>query len=394
MPDDKPPSPDAIANRELPPAASASPIAAAALRAPRRFVRGTLLLLGPLAVMIVAAYAYLTGGRLVSTDNAYVRADVAIVSAQVAGPIATVAVRENQSVKQGDVLFTIDERPFRVALGRANAQLGAINDLVESFRASYRQTTEQLTLARTDAAYEQHEFERLSALAERKLASDVDVDEARHKRDIAKQQIQVTEQALEQIRARLGGGLNRPVTEQAAYLAAKSTLEAAALDLEHTVVRAPLDGIASKVPTPGQYVAPGAAVMSVVANRGMWIEANYKETDLTYVAVGQDVDIHLDTYPDRAWQGTVESISQATGAVFSVIPAQNATGNWVKVTQRIPVRIAVRVDDADPDLRVGMSAEVQIDTGHQRPAPEFLSALLPGRTAAAAARGAAHNESR
>jgi membrane fusion protein (multidrug efflux system) len=394
MPDDKPPSPDAIANRELPPAASASPIAAAALRAPRRFVRGTLLLLGPLAVMIVAAYAYLTGGRLVSTDNAYVRADVAIVSAQVAGPIATVAVRENQSVKQGDVLFTIDERPFRVALGRANAQLGAINDLVESFRASYRQTTEQLTLARTDAAYEQHEFERLSALAERKLASDVDVDEARHKRDIAKQQIQVTEQALEQIRARLGGGLNRPVTEQAAYLAAKSTLEAAALDLEHTVVRAPLDGIASKVPTPGQYVAPGAAVMSVVANRGMWIEANYKETDLTYVAVGQDVDIHLDTYPDRAWQGTVESISQATGAVFSVIPAQNATGNWVKVTQRIPVRIAVRVDDADPDLRVGMSAEVQIDTGHQRPAPAFLSALLPGRTAAAAARGAAHNESR
>jgi membrane fusion protein (multidrug efflux system) len=344
--------------------------------------------------MIVAAYAYLTGGRLVSTDNAYVRADVAIVSAQVAGPIATVAVRENQSVKQGDVLFTIDERPFRVAHGRANAQHGAINDLVESFRASYRQTTEQLTLARTDAAYEQHEFERLSALAERKLASDVDVDEARHKRDIAKQQIQVTEQALEQIRARLGGGLNRPVTEQAAYLAAKSTLEAAALDLEHTVVRAPLDGIASKVPTPGQYVAPGAAVMSVVANRGMWIEANYKETDLTYVAVGQDVDIHLDTYPDRAWQGTVESISQATGAVFSVIPAQNATGNWVKVTQRIPVRIAVRVDDADPDLRVGMSAEVQIDTGHQRPAPAFLSALLPGRTAAAAARGAAHNESR
>jgi membrane fusion protein (multidrug efflux system) len=322
----------------------------------------------------------------VETDNAYVKADVGVVSAEVAGPINSVHVRENQRVKAGDVLFTIDERPFNVALDRANAQLSAIDDFVESTKASYRQALEQLALARTNAAYEQHELDRLIALAERKLASDIDVDEARHKRDVANQEIQLAERTLDQIRARLGGDLDRPVTEQAAYLAAKSVRDAAALDLEHTVVRAPLDGIASKVPTVGQYVQPGAPTMTVVADHDMWIEANYKETDLTHVAVGQPVDIHLDTYPDHRWRGRVESISQATGAEFSVIPAQNATGNWVKVTQRITVRIAIEMRADDPALRAGMSAIVDIDTGHERPAPGWVRALLPSRPAFAADR--------
>ena len=158
-------------------------------------------------------------------------------------------MRENQRVKAGDVLFTIDARTFNVALNRADAQLAAINDVVESTRASYRQALEQLSLARTNAAYEQREFDRLTALAERKLASDIDVDEKRHDRDVARQEIVVTERSLEQIRARLGGDLDRPVTEQAAYLAAKSMRDAATLDVERTVVRAPFDGIASNVPT-------------------------------------------------------------------------------------------------------------------------------------------------
>jgi membrane fusion protein (multidrug efflux system) len=377
------PSSSATANATPPATAPATETATARPR--RRLVRSVLLFVGPLAVVVGGAYAYFTSGRFVGTDNAYVKADVAVVSAEIAGPIASVAVRENQSVRQGEVLFRIDDRPYKVSLDRATAQLGAINDLVESFRASYRQTTEQLALARTNALYEQHEYERLSALAARELASEVDVDEARHKRDVANQEIAVTERALEQIRARLGGDLDRPVTSQAAYLAAKATYDAAVLEVEHTVVRAPFDGIASKVPTIGQYVAPGAAIMSVVANRNMWIEANYKETDLTHVAVGQGVEVALDTYPDRTWRGTVESISQATGAEFSVIPAQNATGNWVKVTQRIPLRIAVQVERDDPELRVGMSAIVAIDTGYQRPAPAFVRALLPVRPGFAAA---------
>lgn len=350
----------------------------------KRTVRAVLLLLGPAVALGVGTYAYYTSGRIVETDNAYVKADVAIVSAQVAGPIATVAVRENQRVAAGDVLFTIDARPFEVALARADAQLAAIDDFVESTRASYRQTLQQLALDRTNAAYEERELERLSTLASRRLASEVDVDEARHKRDVANQEVLVTERALDQIRARLGGDLERPVTKQAAYLAAKATRDTVLLDVEHTVVRAPIAGIASKVPTLGQYVAPGAAVMTVVADRGAWIEANYKETELTHVAVGQSVRVLVDTYPDREWRGRVESISQATGAEFAVIPAQNATGNWVKVAQRIPVRIALEWRDGDPELRAGMSALVDIDTGYERPAPGWVRALLPARAAFAA----------
>jgi len=381
---DQEPSSSAPAASAAPPAAP--PPAPAPARRPRRWLRSTLLLLGPLVALTVGAYAYYSSGRVVETDNAYVKADVGIVSAEVAGPINTLSVQENQRVKTGDVLFTIDERPFKVALARGDAQLGAIDDFVESTRASYRQAMEQLALARTNAAYEQREYDRLSALAERKLASEVDVDEQKHERDVAAQEIQVAERTLDQIRARLGGDLDRPVTEQAAYLAAKATRDAAALDVEHTVVRAPFDGIASKVPTLGQYVQPGAPVMTIVADSGMWIEANFKETDLTHVAAGQPVDIRIDTYPDRHWRGHVESISQATGAEFSVIPSQNATGNWVKVTQRIPVRVAIESHGDDPELRTGMSAIVGIDTGHERPAPSWVRALLPSRDAFAAGR--------
>jgi membrane fusion protein (multidrug efflux system) len=362
---------------------SAPAPAAPAVRRPRRLLRSTLLLAGPIVALTVGAYVYYTSGRVVETDNAYVKTDVGIVSAEVAGPIGSVGVRENQRVEAGDVLFTIDDRPFEVALQRSDAQLAAIDDFVESTRASYRQALEQLALARTNAAYEQRELDRLTSLVERKLASEVDVDEQRHERDVANQEIQVTERALDQIRARLGGDLERPVTEQAAYLAAKSSRDAAALNLEHTVVHAPFAGIASQVPTLGQYVQPGAPVMTIVADRGMWIEANFKETDLTHVATGQPVDIRLDTYPDRRWRGRVESISQATGAEFSVIPAQNASGNWVKVAQRIPVRIAIETRADDPEMRAGMSAIVDIDTGHERPAPNWVRALLPSSALAA-----------
>jgi membrane fusion protein (multidrug efflux system) len=345
-----------------------------------------LLLLGPIVALTIGGYVYYTSGQVVETDNAYVQANVAIISPRVSGPIESLSVSENQRVHAGDVLFTIDSRPYQVALDRGNAQLAAIDDVVESTRASYRQVLEQLALDRTDAAYEQRELDRLSALSERKLASEVDVDEKRHDRDVANQKIAVTERSLDQIRARLGGDLTLPVTEQAAYLAAKSMRDAAALDMEHTVVRAPLDGIASKVPTVGEYVSPGAPVMTVVADNEMWIEANFKETDLTHVAVGQPVEIRIDTYPDRRWRGKVASISQATGAVFSVIPAQNATGNWVKVAQRIPVRISIEPGNDGIELRAGMSAIVDIDTGYERPAPRWVRALLPSGPAFAGER--------
>jgi membrane fusion protein (multidrug efflux system) len=350
----------------------------------RRALRAVLLVLGPLVVLVGAVYVYLTTGRYVATDNAYVKADVGIVSAEVAGPITEVEVRENQVVAPGDVLFRIDDAPFKVSLDRADAQLGAIHDYVEGIRAQYRQALEQLALDKTNAAYEKREYERLQSLASRKLASEVDVDEARHKRDVADQEVVVSARNIDRIRAQLGGDPDRPLTEQAAFLAAKSMRDAALLDMQHTVVRAPFAGVASKVPMVGHYASPGTALMSVVSNGEMWVEANYKETDLTHVEVGQPVRIKLDTYPDREWRGQVESISQATGAEFAVIPAQNATGNWVKVAQRIPVRIAIEMRGDDPELRAGMSAEIEIDTGWERPAPSFLTGLRPHRVAEAA----------
>jgi len=366
------------------PSAGGTRSPAAAPRPRRRLVRSTLLVLGPLVVIVGAVYVYLTTGRFVSTDNAYVKSDVGIVSAQISGPIVEVAVKENQPVAQGDVLFKIDDEPFRVKMQQVDAELGAVRDYVEGIRASYRQKLSQLELDKTNAVYQKRDFERLQSLAAKQLASQQAVDDARQKSDVANQTVVVSERALDQIRAQLGGDADKPLTEQAAYLALKAMRDTAVLDLERTVVRAKLDGIASKVPVVGQYVAPGTPIMSVVSNQEKWIEANFKETDLTHVVVGQRVTIKLDTYPDREWHGRVQSISQATGAEFSVIPAQNATGNWVKVTQRIPVRVSIDMRAGDPELRVGMSADVKIDTGYERPAPGFLTMLRPAGVAEAA----------
>jgi membrane fusion protein (multidrug efflux system) len=338
----------------------------------RRLLRRTLLVLGPVAVAVAGGYAYLSSGRFASTDNAYVKADKVLISPQVTGQIVRVEVKENEPVVAGQVLFVIDDEPYRVAVTRAKAQLRAVESYVESLKAQYLERLEDLALERTNVEFAERELAREKALAERKLGSDVDVDRARHEYDVAARRIAIVEQQIAQLRAQLGGDVETTLEEQPAYQMVQAQYEQALLDLEHTVVRAPFDGIASRVPMVGEYVTPGSPVMSVVADRDVWIEANFKETDLTHVRVGQPVTVRVDTYPDREWRGEVASISQATGSEFSVIPPQNATGNWVKVTQRIPVRIAVD-HPGDVPLRAGMSAIVEIDTGHERRLSDTLS---------------------
>ncbi len=356
-----------------------TPVAAVAAEVaprPRRRVRRILLWAGPLVVVLVAGFFYFTSGRYVSTDNAYVKADKVAVSPQVEGAIVDVQVAENQKVQKGKVLFQIDPTPFRIALQQAKAQLENARADLLALKAQYRQSQEQLQLAQSNRDYAQRELQRQLGLDKRKLTSQAAVDQARHTLDQAKRTIQVTREQMAQIQAQLGGGVELPVEQHPRYREALAAQERAALDLQHTSVEAPFSGVASNTPEPGAYVKPGSPVMSIVANRDIWVEANFKETDLTHVRPGQPVTIHVDTYPDREWHGKVASVSQATGSEFSVLPAQNATGNWVKVVQRIPVRISVQADTNDQVLRSGMSTEVDIDTGSYRAIPGFARAML------------------
>jgi membrane fusion protein, multidrug efflux system len=350
-------------------------VAAASERRWRRVRRG-LLALGPALVAIVGGYVYVTGGRYVETDDAFVKADMVALSAEVSGPIVEVAVRENEHVETGQVLFRIDPKPFRIALARAEARLHKAENDVRALKASYRQKQEELTLARNDVDYAEREFRRQAELARRDFASRAKYDEAKHSLDVARQQVAVLEQELRGLLADLAGDPEIPVDHHPTYLEAKAQRDQAALDLEHATVVAPFAGVASKKPDLGDYVTAGTPVMSIVADQDVWIEANFKETDLTHVRPGQPASIRIDTYPGRQWHATVESISQATGAEFSVLPPQNATGNWVKVVQRIPVRIAIRTDEGGPPLRAGMSVTAEIDTGHRRELPGFVETAL------------------
>ncbi|MZR32240.1 HlyD family secretion protein [Sneathiella litorea] len=389
------PAKSAQENTEVPTDLSITSTSPKKSRRQHRWMRSFLLLLGPLVVILVGGYIYFTGGRFVETDNAYVKADKVMVAAEVSGLISAVSIKENQRVTKGDILFQINDHPYRIAMAEAKAGIANAQDKIASLKATYRQKLGELTLARTNITFAKKEYERQEKLIATSAVSRSKLDATRHDLDIAEQQIFVINQQLAQISAQLGGNPDIPIEEHALYQSALAAQERAALNLERTIVRAPFDGIASNTPQIGQQVIGNGAfsspVMSLVADSNIWIEANFKETDLTHVMADQKVIIHVDTYPDLEWQGTVESVAQATGAEFSVIPPQNATGNWVKVVQRIPVRIKVMPKENDPPLRSGMSTTVEIDTEQIRPTPEIIKTALRwlGETTAAKADEAA-----
>ena len=331
-----------------------------------RRLRLPLLLLGPLLVILVAGYFYVTGGRYVSTDDAYIRYNKVLISSDVAGRIVKQAVDENDVVKQGQLLFAIDDEPYRIALQRAESQLSAARDEIEALRGAYRQKQAQLKAAQATADYMQREYVRQQHLATQNVASASKVDDAARSAEVARQQVAAMQQDMAQTLAALDGNADLPVDQYSRVRQAIAARDQAALDLRHTRIVAPSDGIVANLdPRPGQYVTVGQPMCSLVESGSLYIEANLKETELTHVRPGHEATITVDTYPGRVWHARVTSISPGTGAEFSVLPAQNATGNWVKIVQRVPVRLHILPGEDVSGLRAGMSVDVDIDTGHE-----------------------------
>jgi membrane fusion protein (multidrug efflux system) len=324
--------------------------------------RRLLLIAGPLITAIIAGYFYFTSGRYVSTENAFLKSDKVIISPEVAGPVSELLVSENQAVKKGDVLFRIGSGSYTAAFQRAQANLEKTRSDILALQAAYKAKQAELILSRNNLAFAEKEYARQVDLFGKGFTSQVQLDDRKHLLDVSRQQVIMLEQDAARVLASLDNRANAPVEQHPSYLAAQADLAQARINLEHTELHAPFDGIATNLPKLGQHVNAGGPAMSVVADKDIWIEANFNETDMTRVLVGQKVAIRVDTYPKNRWQGTVESLSPATGAEFSILPAQNASGNWVKVIQRIPVRIRIEQKPDDPVLRAGMSAHVEIDT--------------------------------
>ncbi|MDP6515690.1 MAG: HlyD family secretion protein [Alphaproteobacteria bacterium] len=340
-------------------------------------VRAVLYTLVPLAAAAIGGYFYATGGRFIETENAYVKADKIMISADVSARVVEVAVGENQLVAAGDLLLRLDDEPFGIALARAEARLSEVRAEIEAMRARYREKLTEQQTAWDNVDYYQREFDRRQKLRARGVVPEAKFDEAHHNLTMAHRQIVTIEEQLARLLIDIGGDADLPAERHPQYLHAKAERDRAALDLSDTVISAPTDGIVSKIDLQaGEYVSAARSLFGLVATNGIWIEANLKEIDLTHVRVDQDAVIRVDAYPDREWRGRIKSIGAATGAEFSVLPAQNATGNWVKIVQRVPVRFTVIDYDGEPPLRAGMSVEVEIDTEHERELPEFVTTAL------------------
>lgn len=325
-----------------------------------------LLVVLPLIVAVIGFFFYMKGGRYMSTENAYVKADVTAVSSRVAGVVVERGVKENESVKVGQLLFRIDDEPYKLAVAKAEANVAEVRTSLLSMKASYRQRQSDLRVAQDNAAYATKEQKRQANLANKHLVAESTFDQVTNTSRVATQQILGVEQDLKRIEESLGGVANGDIEHHPSYLAAVAGLKQAKLDFEHTRIYATQNGVVTQPPQIGEFVSIGSIAMMLVASENLWVEANFVETDLTYVRPGQKVEVRIDTYPDEVWEGEVQSLSPATGAEFSVIPAQNATGNWVKIAQRVPVRVSIKPNPNAPALQAGLSSQIDIDTEHRR----------------------------
>ncbi|MBN9309577.1 HlyD family secretion protein [Devosia sp.] len=372
-----PPAPGEAKPVEVPAADTpkAAPAAAAAPEAPTKKKRSGRRLAIMLAVPVVLAagggYFWLTGGRYVETDNAYVQQNKVSISSDVAGRIASVAVKDSQAVKAGDALFTIDPEPYRIALAQADAALASARVNVEQLRVAHSIALAKLQAARDALDIRQKEWDRTSNLRQQGITAESSLDDSRLALQQAQSTVALEQQDVANTIAALGGNPDIATDDHPAVRAALAARDNAQRNLDKTTVVAPADGIVAQVGSlnVGQFINTGSTIATLVESSDVWVEANFKETQLTTLRNGMPAEITVDAFPGKKLSGHIDSIGAATGAEFALIPAQNATGNWVKVTQRVPVRIVVDSTGGEP-LVAGMSATVNVDTkpdGSQAP---------------------------
>ncbi|WP_277758120.1 HlyD family secretion protein [Pseudomonas sp. A34-9] len=353
--------------------ASAQPIrdlADAPPKTPLKQKLRPLLMAGLPALFAVIGYSqYRANEPYVSTDNAYARVAKASINARVSGQVVEIAVDDNQPVRKGQVLFRIDPQPLQIAVDRAEAQLGNARLRIDGLKASYRQQQAELQSARASADYDQKEFVRKKALIASEFVSRAAYERADTDLKVSRQRIAAIEQQIASTVVALNGDPDIAIDRHPTVREAKAQLDEAQLYLSYATVIAPADGIVAKVDDlqVGNYVSNGSAAFALISDRETWVEANFRETQLTHMRPGQTATITLDTYPDRPFKAHVISMSPGAGADFALLPPENATGNWVKVVQRVPVRL--ELDDADPAMPLfsGTSATVEVDTGHRTP---------------------------
>lgn len=347
-----------------------------------RLLRPFLLIAVPAVAVAGAVLWYLWGGRYVSTENAYVKADIVHVAAEVAGRVVEVGIRDHAQVAPGALLIKIDPEPYQLALDRAEADLDHARAGVAALRAEYHEAMAEQREAEDRVQFFDAQRDRQKQLADKGVGKAFQFEEADANADAARARVTAARQKMQRVLAQLGGN---PKIETAIHPLVREKAAArdrAKLDLDRTVVRAPMGGLAVNVKLlPGEHVKAATPLFALISDKIPWVEANFKETELTYVRPGQTATIVLDIYPDVTWQAEVESISPATGAEFALLPPQNASGNWVKVVQRLPVRLKLKPNEGmEPlPLRAGMTASVNVDTKRER----RISTLFGGRSVAA-----------
>ena len=342
-----------------------------------RAVRVVLLVVLPLIAVLGGLYIYSTGGQGVETDNAYVKANIVAISSAVTGRVIETLVQDNQQVEAGAVLFRLDPEPYQIAVTGARAQMDVVRSDVQQLRAEYRATLQEAAEGRERIEFLTRQFERQERLKEKGMTRGDTYDEAHHNLEAARRRLDSIREKTNRVLAGLSGDPNLPAERLPRYAEARAAYDASMLVLSRALIKAPVAGVVSNMKLrAGEFVEKGAPIFSLIESGPLWIEANYKETQLTHMAVGQQAVVVADAYPDHEWPAAVDTIAPATGAEFSVLPPQNATGNWVKVVQRIPVRIRVEQPPGQPQLRAGMTVSVTVDTGRPRGLPRSVQKLV------------------